>query len=150
MRKPFFKKILLVVALFLGVNTFANEAAEEGKKDTKSEIKEFIEHHLQDSHYFNFFSSTDNDGVVHHYGFPLPVILWDNGLQMFSSSKFHHGESIAEVNGNYYKLFHGKIYRTDAQGTIELGENHHPTNIRPLDFSITKSVVMMLVTGLLM
>ena len=151
MQKPFLKKILLVVALFLGINTFANEQlAEQEKKDTKSEIKKFIEHHLQDSHYFNFFSTTDDNGAAHHYGFPLPVILWDNGLQIFSSSKFHHGESVAEVNGNYYRLFHGKIYRTDAQGTIELGENHYPTNVRPLDFSITKSVVTMLITGLLM
>lgn len=152
MQNPFLKRILLVVALFWGISTFAieSDAAEEGGKDLKSEIKEYIDHHLQDSHDFNFFSTKDDEGNAHHLGFPLPVILWDNGLQVFSSAKFHHGESIAEVNGNYYQLYHGKIYRTDAQGTIGLDDKQHPTNVRPLDFSITKSVVMMLVTGLLM
>src|SRR5690606_36005902 len=121
----------------------------EGGKTKKEEIKEFINHHLMDSHDFNLFGSTDDaTGKTHHYGFPLPVILWDGGLHTFMSSEFHHGESVVESNGNYYKLYHSKIYRTDAEGTINYDEKHHPTNVRPLDFSITKSVVMMLVTGL--
>ena len=70
--------------------------------------------------------------------------------KVFSSSKFHHGETVAEVDGSYYALYHNKIYRTDAQGTINYDEEHHPTNVKPLDFSITKSVVMILITGLLM
>ena len=80
----------------------------------------------------------------------MPVILWDNGLKVFSSSKFHHGETLAEIDGNYYKLYHSKIYKTDAEGTIHYDEDHHATNVKPLDFSITKNVVMIIVTGLLM
>ena len=30
-----------------------------------------------------------DDETGKHYGFSLPIILWDNGLQFFSSSKFH-------------------------------------------------------------
>jgi F-type H+-transporting ATPase subunit a len=85
-----------------------------------------------------------------HWGFPLPVILWDNGLKVFSSARFHHGETVAEVGGNYYRLYHSKIYKTDAEGTIRYDEDQHPVNQKPLDFSITKNVVMMLVTGLLL
>lgn len=147
----FFVKLLFVAALGIGTSTFAKE--KEGEPtDKKTEIKEYIQHHLQDSHDFNLFSSTDESGEVHHYGFPLPVILWDEGLQVFSSSKFHHGEEVAEVDGNYYKLYHGKIYKTDVEGTINYDEAHgdHPTNTKPLDFSITKSVVMIFITGLLM
>ncbi len=33
------------------------------------------------------------------HGFPLPVILWDDGIKVFSAGKFHHGEEIAEVDG---------------------------------------------------
>ncbi len=121
--------------------------SEDGKIDTQEEIKAYIEHHLQDAHDFVFY--TDGETGT-HYGFSLPVILWDGGLQMFSSSRFHHGESVAESNGNYYVLHHGKIYKTDAEGTLEMDEHHHPTNAKPLDFSITKSVVGMLLTGLLM
>ena len=123
----------------------------EGGKTKKEEIKEFINHHLLDSHDFNLLGSTDEEtGVTHHYGFPLPVIIWDGSLHTFMSSEFHHGESVVESNGNYYKLYHSKIYKTDAEGTINYDEKHHPTNVRPLDFSITKSVVMMLVVGLLL
>ncbi len=150
---------LLSVLLFIGsFSAVAQDAhTEEAKeilpegKTKKEEIKEFINHHLMDSHDFNFFGSTDEEtGETHHYGFPLPVILWDEGLHTFMSSEFHHGEDVVESNGNYYKLYHSKIYRTDAEGTINYDESHHPTNVRPLDLSITKSVVMMLVTGLLL
>ncbi len=122
-------------------------AEKEGKDGLKAEIKEFIDHHLQDSHDFTLFSDKESGK---HYGFPLPVILWDNGLKVFSSSKFHHGETVAEVDGNYYKLYHSKIYKTDAEGTINYDEDHHATNEKPLDFSITKNVVSMLLIGLLM
>ena len=120
-------------------------------KDIKTEINEFIGHHLQDSYDFNIFGYKDEAGKQHHVGFPLPVILIDNGLQIFSSSKFHHGEEVAEVNGNFYKLYHGKIYKVDsAEGEVTLDEHHHATNAKPLDFSITKNVFMILVVSLIM
>ena len=43
-----------------------------------------------------------------------------------------------------------KIYKTDASGTITYDEEHHATNIAPLDFSITKGVVSIMFTFLLM
>ena len=152
MRKTFLKSTLVVLAIFLGQFSFAKdkEHGDEKEGGLKTEIKEYIQHHLQDSHYFNLFSYTKDSGEEVHVGFPLPVILWDDGLKVFSSSKFHHGETLAEVDGNHYKLYHGKIYKTDANGTTNYDEEHHPTNVRPLDFSITKNVVMIIVTGLLM
>ncbi len=126
---------------------------EKGSKTKKEEIKEFINHHLLDSHDFNFFGSTNEEtGETHHYGFPLPVIIWDGGLHSFMSSEFHHDNGVVASKGNHYKLYHEKIYRTDAEGTINYDKEHgdHPTNIRPIDFSITKSVVMMLVVGLML
>ncbi|MEL1245999.1 F0F1 ATP synthase subunit A [Flavobacterium sp. DGU11] len=117
--------------------------------DVKSKNKAHILHHVQDSHDFTFYS---DEAEGKHYGFPLPVILIDGGLKVFSSAKFNHGEAVAEVDGNYYKLHHGKIYKTDAKGTLTYeGDHHdHPTNVRPLDFSITKSVLMIMITCLLM
>jgi F-type H+-transporting ATPase subunit a len=116
-------------------------------QDKKAKVDAYIQHHLQDSHDFTFFSD-EKEGK--HYGFSLPVILIDNGLKVFSSSKFHHGETVAEVDGNFYKLFHGKIYKTDAAGTVNYDEHHHPTNAKPLDFSITKNVFSMLFTSVLL
>ncbi|MFB3386181.1 F0F1 ATP synthase subunit A [Flavobacterium sp. LAR06] len=132
----------------------AHEAAAEGHHaeptDIKSKIKGFIGHHVLDSHDFTL---TQDDETGKYYGFPLPVIIWDNGLHIFSSSKFNHGHSVAESNGNFYAINHhdGKIYKTDAAGTITEDEKlGHPTNVRPLDFSITKTVVSIFAAALLM
>lgn len=146
-------KFLTIVLLVFSTPLFAQHEQNEEHEGTpaevslKTKIKESINHHLLDSHDFTFFSDSETGK---HYGFPLPVILWDNGLQVFLSSKFHHGESVAENNGNFYMLYHNKVYKTDAEGSISLDDHHHPTNVKPLDFSITKSVLMILVTGLLM
>jgi len=142
MQKPFYVKVLLVVTLLLGTNAFAQEkdhSSSEEKGSLKTEIKEFIGHHLLDSHDFTLLTIDEENNE--HVGFPLPVILWDNGLKTFSSSKFNHGESVAEVDGNYYALYHGKIVKTDVEGTINYDDAHHATNAKPLDFSITKNVV---------
>lgn len=126
----------------------AHETEEEhGAINTKEGIKEFVGHHLMDSHYFNLFA----DGEAgEHYGTPLPVIIWDEGLHIFSSARFHDGEELVEIDGNTYRLYHTKIYKTDAEGTIHYGEDGFPSNERPLDFSITKNVVMMLVIAFLL
>ena len=144
-------KSVLIISLLFSSQAFANTKEENsGGGDLKTEIKEYIAHHLQDSYDFSLFSYTNEKGEHVYIGAPLPVILWDNGLKIFSSSKFHHGETVAEVDGNYYALYHNKIYRTDAQGTITYDEAHHPTNVKHLDFSITKSVVSMLIVFAIM
>lgn len=153
MRKTFLRNTLLLLTVLLTQFSFAKDSDysdENDGKDLKAEIKEYITHHLKDSHDFSLFSYTKDNGEHVYVGFPLPVILWDEGLRVFSSSKFHHGETLAEIDGNYYKLYHSKIYKTDAEGTINYDEQHYPTNVKPLDFSITKNVVMIIVTGLLM
>ncbi len=134
------------VEAVVNTETQVSPETEVEPKDDKSKIKEFIKHHLLDSHDFTI---SANEETGEHYGFPLPVILWDGGLQVFSSSKFHHGEAVAESNGNYYKLHHEKIYKTDASGTLK-EEHGHPTNVRPIDFSITKSVLGIILVALLM
>ena len=150
MQRKYLTGFLLAAALIFHVSIFAKSDEDAGDKDLKTEIDEYIQHHLKDSHDFSLFSYTKDNGEHVYVGLPLPVILWDEGLKVFSSSKFHHGETLAEVDGKYYKLYHSKIYRTDAQGTINYDEDQHPTNVEPLDFSVTKSVVMIILTGLLM
>jgi F-type H+-transporting ATPase subunit a len=152
MQRKTLVRLLSLLLLATSFSALAKEPLQEGaqqgstKEERKQEVKDYIQHHLLDSHDFGLYSYTDDNGEVHHVGFPLPVILWDDGLKVFSSSKFHHGEAVAEVDGNYYKIDHAKIYKTDAEGTID----HHATNGKPLDISITKGVFMMLLTSLLM
>lgn len=127
----------------------SHNAHQEGPKDgvnTPDEVKSYIDHHLADSYDFVFFSDEKSGS---HYGFSLPVILLDGGLKVFSSSAFHHGEKVAAVNGSYYVLHHGKIYKTDAKGTLHF-HGEHPTNFKPLDFSITKNVFSILVIAVVM
>ncbi len=156
------KSLLYIIAIFFaGFSSVANANPVENSEKTtevkdekailKSEIKEFIGHHVLDAHDVTFFS---NHKTGQNYGFPLPIILWDNGVEFFSSSKFHHGEHVAESNGKFYALNHhdGKIYKVDGpEGKIiENEETGHPSNIRPLDFSITKTVLSIIIAALLM
>jgi F-type H+-transporting ATPase subunit a len=114
------------------------------KSEVKAKILEVIGHHVLDGHDFSLFEYEQE-----HIGFSLPIILWDNGVHFFSSSKFNHGESVAESNGNFYVLHHEKIYKTDASGTLT-GDEHHPTNLQPIDLSITKGVLTIMIVALLM
>ena len=146
--KPITLLLLLITFVSYGKE---QEGHGEPKTDRKTEIKEYIQHHLKDSYDFGLYSYTSDEGEDKHVGFPLPVILWDNGLKVFSSSKFHHGESVAEVGGDFYKVHHSKIYKEDgADGKILEDDHHHATNEKPFDFSITKNVsLIFLVFGIM-
>jgi len=136
---------IVFFSLFLTVTASAQhgEASTGENHNIRNEIKAEIKHHLQDNHDFH---------IVGDVSVPLPVILWDNGFHVFMSSEFEEGHAVAESNGSYYKIAHenGHIYKTDASGTIHLNKNGFPTNEQPLDFSITKTVAMIIITGLLM
>lgn len=115
--------------------------------DLKSEIKNEIRHHIKDSYEFVFVTDSKTGKK---YGFSLPVILIDNGLHVFMASEFNHGESLVQKGDSYYKLYHSKIYKTDSSGHLDYDINHFPTNEKPLDLSITKGVVSILVVSLLL
>ncbi len=129
---------MMLLTSFLWASDTTN-GSHENQGDKQSEVKAFIQHHLKDSHSLDFY---EKDGAV--FGFPLPVILWDNGLKIFSSAKFCNSKSTAESGGSYYTLHHGKIYNSDALGSLTMDAAHHPTNSKPLDFSITKNVFYIL------
>ena len=104
---------LYMFAFFLtSLPSLAKEIQSE--KDLKTEIKNYISHHLEDTHDFSLFSFTNNLGKHVYVGIPLPVILWDEGLKVFSTSKLKNGECIVKMGYSFYKLEHGKIYKTDS------------------------------------
>src|SRR5690606_41103313 len=114
------KKVLLLFAVILfTVNPFRSVAEEghaHGETSSSEEINAHIQHHLKDDYYFNFFTDSKTGKS---YGFPLPVILIDGGLKVFSAGEFEHGEKVVEKDGQYYKLYHSKIYKTDAARSEE-------------------------------
>lgn len=156
-------RILIVLALFMpfgliaghGESNHNEEEATHGHEskaeltpeEKRSENKEFVLHHTKDSYDFGLLS---DESTGSHYGFPLPVILWDNGLHVFLSSAFHHGHDVVESKGNYYMLnYHGdgKIYKCDKEGNILTKETVDKESgevsvkqLAPFDMSITKNV----------
>jgi F-type H+-transporting ATPase subunit a len=152
------KRLILMLTLMLNAFAFAN-TTEKPEAGGKQDPVESIMHHIADSHTWHFWGE-GHDAV----SLNLPIILWDNGLQVFSSERFidenHETNKVAESNGNFYKMVHEKIYKTDAAGKLdeveEEGGKHSISNEKPLDFSITKIVaqillafVILLVLGLL-
>ena len=126
----------------------AHDTHAEVDPSSKEFVDAYTQHHLMDDHYYSFFGNAEEHK---HYGFGLPVILVDNGLKVFMSTEdFVYKGTVVENGGQHYKYYHGKIYKTDASGTISYDEHHHPTNEKPFDISITKNVVGLLLATVLL
>lgn len=151
------KSIKFLVVFVLALVTFPTFAQDDAKDDnlvnTPEEINAYIAHHLKDAHDFHLFT---NNATGVHYGFSLPVIVWtSNGLKTFMSSEFKHndeGEVVVNKDGTQLVKYHTKIYELEPGATaLELNEAQKPANAkRVLDLSITKSVMGMLLAGLIM
>src|SRR5690606_1781968 len=96
-------------------------------------------HHVTDSHSWNVIGDT-------YIG--LPVILYSEGKVItFNSNEFKHDDNakvVVEKDGQRFVKFHEKIYMASTAPNnhgqyIELDEEHHSLNARPLNFSITKN-----------
>ena len=157
-------RFLLVLVLVSPLAVFANPHNEEGHgpkkeltpEEQKEANKEYVLHHTKDSYDFGLFAD-ESEGK--HYGFPLPVILWDDGLHVFMSSAFDHGHNVVKSGDKYFKLdYHdGKIYKADERGNIltEIEEDKETgeitvSKLTPWDFSITKNVFVSMLMVLFM
>lgn len=156
------KFFTIITLALISINSFAsggdqkhNDQNDGGQVNTDQEVKEYILHHLKDSHDFHLFSYTSN-GERKHIGFPLPVILWSsNGITTFMSSEFHHnddGKVVVDNNGLKFAKIHSKIYElNEGETLVSFDDAHHATNAhKVLDLSITKSVIGILLIGLLL
>lgn len=147
------KTLFLGLAVFFSISAFAKaDSSSKDKDDEKSfDPKEMIMHHVKDAYGFHLW---DWDG--HAVSIPLPVILWtDNGLTTFMSSEFdhdYHGEVIVEKNGGRFINLHEKVYQLDPGATtVAVDVEGHPTNAHtPIDISITRNVLMLFVSALLL
>jgi len=188
------RKTTLLSVLFICSLFFANASApvnseshSETEKSKSYDPVPMIMHHIADAHEIHFWGEGENS-----FSIPLTVILFDNGLHFFSSSKFHHGHDLVESNENKYMYFHGKIYSVgdsipiDKQNKTKVidrktgkekdttivervatiptkdfihdyivGHKHledgaYVASAKPMDFSITKSVVGIFVTFLIL
>lgn len=141
--RRFFSLLILTFAFF-GVSFSAiaqheenhaaatHEGAEAGHEKKKFNVSEVIFGHIGDSHYWHLF---DINGEPVSLSLPVIVYHPEKGVSVFSASKFHHGHESYEG----YKLTFGmkeKIVSEDGASII--------------DFSITKNVLSMLISVVLM
>jgi F-type H+-transporting ATPase subunit a len=115
-----------------------DEKAEPHTKEEKKkgfDANEVIFGHVLDAHEYHFLSYKGSDGKDHHATIPLPVILYSpqRGLDVFMSSKFHHGHEVHKG----YKLEEGKIHPVTEAGSID-------ESVKVYDLSLTRNVVQML------
>ncbi|WP_185873357.1 F0F1 ATP synthase subunit A [Blattabacterium cuenoti] len=108
------------------------------EKNSDINISDIIFHHISDSHNLNF-SKKKNIYI------PLPIILWNNGLELFLSSN----KKIFKGTNGYYRLFKENIYITNKYGTLNF-INGSPSNKKPLDLSITKNVLYTFYSSILL
>ena len=107
------KKILYLLTFLVAGLVFASSTEGQQKPEKYNPVPDIM-HHISDSHSWHFWGEGEKSVSL-----SLPIILLDNGLKVFSSAKFgHHEDEVAEVDGNYYKLYHNKIYKTDAAGRL--------------------------------
>lgn len=122
-----------------------DNVSHEQKSEKEFDLVGTIMHHISDAHEWHFWGEGENAVALY-----LPVILIDDGVKIFSSYPFYHGNGIKEKDGNYYVMHHEKIYKTDQSGALSFDSEHHPTNEKPLDFSITKNVLAMFIAAILL
>lgn len=157
----------LLVAVFSGILVFfcskatgqlndsLNNESKVASAPKKSvfDANEVIFGHVLDAHEFHFLSYKGSDGSNHHATIPLPVILYSSqkGLDVFMSSKFHHGE---EIYKGYELLTNEKITADNldpkkytAGQIVAVNENNEiDNNIKIFDLSLTRNVVQMLIS----
>lgn len=135
---------IVVSLLFLA---FTGGAAQEKKFN----VTETIMHHVLDAHEWHLWGEGHEATSIY-----LPVILYDNGFKVFSSSYLYHGKPFpvadSENPAEYlvgrgpaedYALLHEKIYKLN-NGKLEF-HGEHPKNAMPIDISITKNVLSLFI-----
>lgn len=129
--KNTFFRALIATLLLLVMSLASFDSKASSGEGEEFQPKDLIMHHVVDDHIWHFF-----DG---HYGtLYLPVIVYseEKGLDVFSSSNFYNEDhELVEYNG--YKLDHGHISIVGSDAYV-------------LDVSITKNVLMLLITAGLM
>ncbi len=143
------KSTTILILLMIGLASVFAQDHGHGESDANTHAEEegfnpgdFILDHVMDAYDWHILTIGET-----HISIPLPVILYskNKGIHVFFSSKFHHGHSvhkgfmIAQDGQNK-----GKIVEVDEQGHID---EEAPL---PLDLSITKTVLAMLVSLALM
>jgi F-type H+-transporting ATPase subunit a len=143
-----------IIALFIAGISFANTTSSETLTSSESETHESTEskkgfdagemimEHIGDAHEWHILEYNDFQLTI-----PLPVILIDNGkIVTFMSSRFHHGHEA--YNG--YRLMMEGPNKGKIVKVLEDGITEDAAAKIPWDFSITKNVLALFVSIILL
>ena len=140
------KKFNLTLLFILSVSfLFSDISAQETMKDAspqeveeKLDIKGLILEHLADTYEWHLFTWNEKSYTIH-----LPVILYSKtyGWNVFSSSRL---EYVSSLDNPFYIASQG-----DYAGKI-VERNRHDEEVRPLDLSLTKNAVSLLISSFLL
>jgi F-type H+-transporting ATPase subunit a len=170
LRRTTISTVFLSFFLFFSFNSIIASEPEEQEhaaepvshetksKEDKVDMAALAIEHVLDSHSWHLWGEGHEAVSI-----SLPVILkTKGGIVSFSSGEFHHdvhGQTIVEKNGERFVNFEEDIYYaseipnehgqylefiTDAKGKL------HPTNAKPLDFSITKCTAQLMLSALIL
>lgn len=132
------RNVMAFVFLFVMIGAQPVFAADEHDSESGFDVKGMILEHLGDAYEWHI---TTIKGE--HYSIPLPIIVYseNSGLNIFSSSHFHHGHEA--YNGFYIAhegKYKGKIVEQNAAGE----------EVRPWDISLTKNAVALMIASVLL
>lgn len=146
---------ITILTFTLSQTAFASSEEHGTHEKEKFDVSEMIMHHVKDAHEWHLWGGHDNSTSIY-----LPIILVDNGLQVFNSKHFYHGEYrsvVDEKSGKKlsyvvgvgpaanYGMFHEKIYKL-VDGDLHFENGHVHGSEKPLDISLTRNVAFMLLS----
>jgi F0F1-type ATP synthase, subunit a len=127
--------VLAVIALLLPVSAFASDSSEE--KSGKVDAQGIIFDHLGDGYGWEV-------PFNHHKRIPLPVIVFgSDGLHVFSSSRIQDGKVYTDGNATF------RVAGKDSKYKGKIVEIKDGKETRPFDISITKNVLALFISALL-
>ncbi len=127
--------VLAVIALLLPVSAFASDSSEE--KSGKVDAQGIIFDHLGDGYGWEV-------PFNHHKRIPLPVIVFgSDGLHVFSSSCIQDGKVYTDGNATF------RVAGKDSKYKGKIVEIKDGKETRPFDISITKNVLALFISALL-
>ncbi len=114
-----------------------HEGHEKHGKEGKFDAGKMILEHVADDHGWH---------IAGHLSIPLPCIVYtEKGLDVFSSGRFDHGHAKITTDNYTYALNENQIEIVNAEGVVD-----HEATKKLWDFSITKNVMALLISCILL
>ena len=145
---------LTVLITLFSFSLLASEDTTAHAEEEEFNVSEMIMHHVKDAHEWHLWGPEHGGTSIY-----LPIILkTSEGIKVFSSSHFYHGEIVHDGDNHYYKgkvpprdllCIMKKIYELNSDGKLSFEKGHVHGNVKPLDFSITKNVTSLFIGSLI-